>query len=220
MFVIPSFILSFDNYNEPLMCGIYELCCDEYIEYLDMIQDFLLYVIKLAPYHRYHICKTKLFKECIINNSICAFEKLINILNIEQEKIIAIINNLFSFDIELYNCDSIIIWILNNYNVDFNTLINLLMKFCFNKQINTIKIIFEKILNKTKSLELSGDTLLNTDIKMYNYITKICKNNQFEILKFLIEKLHFLFLESNDKKISLHIFTESINPDRKKNLQY
>lgn len=169
-----------------------ELCCDEYVEYLD----YLPHLIKSRTPLLY-----KCLSKCIENNSIIAFEKIMKIFGFSE---VSKMNYLKKLNLgALVNCDDIILYIINNYTLHFATLLHILEKFYFNKQLNIIKIIFSK-------MNIDNKKFVNHFNSFSRYVEKVCANSQIEVLRYIFNELKiYFFLRSVCIELKIHFTPKS-----------
>lgn len=191
----PAYLIDLDKSDKENLFQLRELCCDEYYEYLDLVN--IKIIKKLSKMLRKNIL-IDLILSCGSNGSIKAFEYLIKKFNI-------IIGNDFIFDFESiknilsynqydFNKYNLIIihdkyikywknefkkYIINNYDLDKQRLIILVKDLIWNKNLELVKEIYSK-------LNVSSDNIKLLFEKLKMQLFNSCFQNQHKILKFLI----------------------------------
>lgn len=189
----PYYLIDFDNSSRQILVQLRELCCDEYYEYLDLID---IEIIKKLSRMLGKNIMLDLISSCGSNGSIKAFKFLIKKFNI-------VVEDDFMFNLEsimfIYTCKKksnfILIndrdikywkstfkkYIFDNYKVNENELIILVKDMIWDKDIELIKEIYEKLNilsnNNTKSL------FKKLKVQLFNAYYQY----QYQVVKFLTE---------------------------------
>ena len=190
----PCYLIDFDKSKEQILDQLRELCCDEYYEYLELIN---IEIIKKISKNIGCNIIISLILSCANNGSIKAFEFLIKKFNIvvknnflfDFESIKNIYfskRNLTNYDLILNNDDKSKYWrckfkkyILDNYNLDEEQLIIIVKDMYWDNQFELIKEIYYKLNTSPDNIKLLFDKLKT---QLYNS----CHYNQYETVKFLI----------------------------------
>lgn len=188
-----------------LMDVLKELCCDEYCTYFDEIEDEFMEGLfgkffnrNNWDYQKYNERKNDLFcellTECAFNNSIIAFEYILNKydkwinLEIFHERINSSNMHYFQPKYEFAKY----YFALNLYpSLNHHGIIKLLKQFVFNKHIDFVTVLF----NEKAFVEIrTNHQNKNRDFADYvwflkDYLNRACLNSQFKIVDFVL-KMH------------------------------
>ncbi len=186
---ISSYIIDFDKDEHEIIKELRELCCDEYYEYMELIDTEIIKKISTKLSGGKII--SELISSCGNSGSIKAFEYLVKRFGIVIQPNLSYKTELIyekrgPVDLTQQHSIKFSYWksnfkkyLIDKYNLDVNVILQIISTVYFNKDLDFVKDIYE---NK---LDFINDSK-NICNKLLSQFKLACTQNQINIVKFLI----------------------------------